>query len=118
MAVPNLESIATHLFRAAESRTFERGVRFAPEVSSNMKKMAAHGAHAILEAAHKKPDGMAERSVRAGSRVGAYTMVVFVDEMATQRLLTPDYIKNHGNELREDLWTKVRDILCPIWPIC
>jgi hypothetical protein len=116
MVVPNHESIANHLFRAAESRTFERGVRFAPKVNAHMKEMAKHGADAILDFANAMPDVMAER-VRAGSRVGAYTMVVFVDEMTTQRLLTPDYIK-HGDLLHEDLWTKVRNILCPIWPIC
>ena len=118
-AIPSEESIAHHLFQAAETRTFERGVRFASKASSHMRDMAKRGANTILSTPRTKlDDESAGLSIRAASRVGAYSMIVFVDQMADQRLLAPGYIKSHGDELTEDLWSKVRDMLCPIWPIC
>jgi hypothetical protein len=118
MTVPSKTSIADRLYQAAEARTWYLGLVFTPNASSRMKSMAEHGAEKILERAQKKTTEEGERYVRVVTRVGSQAMVVFVDEMGELRLITPDYIKKHGNELDEDIWTKVRDLLCPLWPIC
>jgi hypothetical protein len=118
MPIPNKDSIAGRLLQAAEARTWELGLHFHSEVSFRMKELADRGANTILAVAKNKSDWMAERYARGATRVGSGAMVVFVDEMAIARLTTPDYVKTYGTELRGDIWTKVHDVLCPLWPIC
>jgi hypothetical protein len=118
MPVPTHERIADHLFQVAEARTWLHGLSFDSEVSSSMKGMAGQGAATILRAAQHKPEQAKERYVLAAARVGSEAMVVFVDRMAMIRLVTPPYVEKHETQLHSDIWTRVRDLLCPFWPIC
>lgn len=118
MPVPSKETIAGSLYRSAEIRASDLGLSFHANVNSRMKGMAEHGAAVISSRMENKPSDRAERYGRVGIRIGTQVMMVFVDEMALERLKSPDYINQYGSELREDLWTKVHDLLCPIWPIC
>jgi hypothetical protein len=117
--IPSAESIASQLFRAAETRAWQHGLHFDADVSSKMEGMANYGADNILGiASERSEDWQKERYARAVTRVGSESMAVFVDEMARRRLESPDYIKRHGPELRIEIWTEVRELLCPIWLIC
>ena len=118
MPIPSKENIAGHLVQAAQARAWLLGLHFHKDVDFRMAGLAEHGAVVILKAAKDKKEETKERYVRGATRVGSEAMVVFVDEMAITRLTIADYVQKHGTELRDDVWTKVRDVLCPLWPIC
>jgi hypothetical protein len=108
------EIFANHLFHKAKISAWLRGLSFDSEVSANMELMAKLGAVKLLSLAKGKPPEEAKRFIRAGMRVGSEAMVVFVDEMASEWLIIPDY----GPELHDDIWTKVYSTLCPVWLFC
>jgi hypothetical protein len=118
VATPSEDTIAHYLFSAAEARVWLHNLTFDHKVSDHMKQMAWRGASNILSRTKEKQELVAERYARVATRVGSEAIVVFVDEMALSHIASPDYIQHHVPEIPERIWVKVRDLLCPIWPIC
>jgi hypothetical protein len=118
MPIPTPSELADQLFRAAETRAMQHGLRLGPGADSDLRAMADRAADTILTAAVTKPSDLREHYVRGAARVATEAMMTFVDEMTSARFRITGYAEANPNVIGEETFQSARNVLCPLWPIC
>ena len=118
MPLPTSTELSDQLFRAAEARASQHGLRFGIGADNDLHSLAQIAADKILATAQSKPVNEAGPYVRGATRVASEAMATVVDEMTSARFKISGYAVSNPDTIGEDTLREALKILCPLWPIC